>query len=49
MAKIYQLGQSISLFYRMRTGSAIWNNGGDTAYLRDADGTMIIIISIISS
>jgi hypothetical protein len=23
------------------SGSAIWNNGGDTAYLRDGNGTLI--------
>lgn len=41
MEKIYQLGQSINLFYRMDTSSAIRNNGGDAACLRDADGTLM--------
>jgi len=25
----------------MRTGSAIWNNGGDAACLRNTDGTLM--------
>ena len=27
--------------FNYESGSAIWNNGGDTAYLRDANGTLI--------
>ncbi|WP_198951547.1 DUF4350 domain-containing protein [Halorubrum salipaludis] len=28
--------------YWGRTGSAIWNNGGDTVYVEDPDGTLVI-------